>query len=307
MSGISALQAGQSDLELAACDAAVLLAPYVGTTPLLDLRAPGGGLNAALVNSSSPYRTVGNWTKDEGVRLTNSPTINDIKSHGKGSPTRKIASEAAKGINYNPQETNLLNLQNAWGFPLSAVNVNAQGEVLIAIPELPYNILWRAVLLTWDSFNGEDIIKFWIANRATVGERQDMQMTDSSTDNLGVALSFETDRAVGSPVLFGICGAGWTALSEVADTGFASGTALTGITATPATVELDLSDEDTQQITVVDSNTVNRTAQATYGTSDEMVAVVSTTGLITPVGAGTADITAAYGGHTDVVEVTVVA
>jgi hypothetical protein len=307
MSGISVLQAGQADLELAACDAAVLLAPYVGTTPILDLESGTGALDLTKIGSSSPYESVGNWTKDEGVTLTNKPTVNDIKSHGKGSPTRKLFSEAAKGITYTPQETKLINLQNSWGFPVSAVTVSTTGGVKINIPNLPYNIQWRAVLLAWDSFNGKDIFKWWVANKVSVGERQDMQMKDSNTDNLGVALSFEDPGGGVDPVIFGICGEGWVELNSMNNTGFALGTPLTGITATPGTVELDLSDAETQQITVTDSNLVNRTSQASYGTSDETVATVSAAGLITPHAVGTADITATYGGHTDVVAVTVIA
>lgn len=307
MSGISLLQGGQSDLELAAADAAVLLAPYLGTTPILNLESNTGGLDLTKIGASSPFEAVGNWTKDEGVTLTNKPVINDIKSHGKGSPTRKIASEAAKGITYTPQETKLINLQNAWGFPLSAVTVSTTGGIKINIPNLPYNIQWRAVLLAWDSFNGKDIFKWWVANKATVGDRQDQQMKDSNTDNLGVSLSFEDPGGGIDPVIFGICGEGWVDLSAVTNTGFATGTPLTGIDATPGTVTLDLSDAQTQQITVTDSNNVNRTAQASYGTSDETKATVSASGLVTPHATGTATITATYGGHTDTVAVTVVA
>lgn len=307
MSGISVLQGGQADLELAACDAAVLLAPYIGTVPILDLESVTGALDLTKIGASSPYETVGNWTKDEGVTLTNKPVVNDIKSHGKGSPTRKLYSESAKGITYTPQETKLINLQNSWGFPVSAVTVSVTGGVKINIPNLPYNIQWRAVLLAWDSFNGKDIFKWWVANKCSVGERQDAQMKDSNTDNLGVSLSFEDPGGGIAPVIFGICGEGWVDLNEVANTGFATGTALTGITVTPGTLALDVSDGDTQQLTVTDSNSVNRTAQAAYGTSDETVAVVSAAGVVTPVGAGAADIIATYGGHVDSVEVTVTA
>lgn len=308
MSGITTYQGGQSALELVAADAAVLLAPFVGTTPLTNLEAAGGGLDAAKVGAASPYESVGNWTKDEGVSLLNTVTVNDIKSHGKGSPTRKITSEAAKGIRYTPQELKLINLQNAWGFPVSAVSApSAHGGITIAIPELPYDILWRAVLLAWDSFNGHDIIRFWIANQARVGERQDQQMVDSNVDRLGVSLSFETDPAVGVPVIFGVCGQGWQELNTVANTGFFPSAALTGIDLTPATASLDLSDGQTLQLAVVDSNGQNRTASSAYGTSDETKAVVSASGRVTPVATGIATITATYGGHTDTATITVVA
>ena len=311
MSGISALQGGQADLELESADAAVLLCPYVGTSPILTLEdAAAGGLDLLKIGPTTPFQTVGNWTKDDGVTLLNSPTIIDIDSHGKGSPTKKIASKAPKGITYTPQETNLLNLQNYWGFPLSAVSgPSAFGGVTIAIPELPYGLLWRCVLLSYASYNGLDIIKYWIANRASVGDRKDSQMQDSNVDRLGVSLSFETDPAVpGVPVIFGMCGAGFQALGTSNKTGFNfSASPLSGIALTPSTAAIDVSDATTAQLTVVDSNGQNRTASAVYGTSDEMIATVSTTGLVHPVGAGSATITATYGGHTDTTVVTVTA
>ncbi|AVJ50231.1 major tail protein [Mycobacterium phage Mendokysei] len=307
MSGISLLQGGQADLELESADAAVLLAPYVTTTPLLTLEDPvNGGLDLAKVGPTTAMQTVGNWTKDEGVTLTNSPTIIDVKSHGKGSPTKKIASEAPKGIRYTPQETNLLNLQNYWGFPLSAVSGPSEhGGITIAIPELPYNLLWRCVLLSWSSYNGKDVIKYWIANRASVGDRQDAQMKDSDVDKLGVSLSFETDPAVpGTPVIFGVCGEGWKLLQENNKTGFDSLTPVTAITATPNPVSLTVGGS-AQQLTVKDSNNADRTALAVYGTSSASVCTVSATGLVTPVAAGTANITVVYGGFSIQVPVTV--
>lgn len=311
MSGISTLQGGQADLELESADAAVLLCPYVGTLPLLNLEdAAVGGLDLAKIGPTTSFQTVGNWEKDSGVTLTNSPTIVDIDSHGKGSPTKKLASKAPKGIKYTPQETNLINLQNYWGFPVSAVSNPSQfGGVTMGIPELPYQLLWRVVLLSWASYNGQDIIKYWIANRVSVGDRVDNQMTDSNVDRLGVSLSFETDPAVpGLPVIFGICGAGFQTLAANNKTGFNFSTApLTAISATPGTVTLDLSDHTSQQLTVVDSNMQNRTATAGYGSEDPSVATVSPTGLITPVGAGATVVNVSYGGVSDTVAVTVTA
>lgn len=308
MSGISTLQGGQADLEIQSADAAVLLQPYVGTQPILTLEDPtNGGLDLTKVGPSTSMQTVGNWEKDSGVTLTNSPTIIDIKSHGKGSPTKKIASEAPKGIKYVPQETNLINLQNYWGFPLTSVTgPSTHGGINIAIPELPYGLLWRCVLLSWSSYNGLDVIKYWIANRVSVGDRTDAQMQDSNVDRLGVSLSFETDPAVpGTPVIFGICGAGWQSIQDINKTGFGSaGAPITSITASPAG-PLTLAHGTTQQLTVVDSNSQDRTATASYGSTDSSTASVSSTGLVTAVAAGDAAINIAYGGQSDVVEITV--
>ena len=71
MSGISQYQAGQSDLELAARDLAVLLCPYDASHPLLPtLEATGGGLEIP-----DYYVSVGNFTKAAGVTLGHTPEI----------------------------------------------------------------------------------------------------------------------------------------------------------------------------------------------------------------------------------------
>src|SRR4051812_245008 len=121
MAGISVLQGGQADLELAAVDAAVLARPLASNAPITTLEAAGGGLDTTKINAASGFVTVGNFTKSGGVSLLNNPTINDIKSHGKGSPTRQIATEAEKAITYEPQEFKLINEQIKWGFTPDAV------------------------------------------------------------------------------------------------------------------------------------------------------------------------------------------
>lgn len=301
-------QLGQSDLELAACDTRVLLAPRVGTAPLTGLEdAASGGLDLAKIGSGSRFVTVGNHEKKAGVKLSNKPTINDIKSAGHGSPTRKLASESAKGITYTPQETKLINLQNSWGFTPSAVSApSTHGGITIAIPELPARTQWRVVLLAQDTYNGNDIFLYWIANLAEVGDRDDINLVDSNVIEQGVSLNFDTDPAVGIPVIFGACGQGFADLMAATDTG-GFYPDVTGITVSPTTASINaaVGAGHTQQLTVTDSNSVDRTATATYSSSATAKATVSATGLVTGVASGSATITATYLGKTATCAVTV--
>lgn len=302
MSGIAALQGGQSDLELSAADAAVLLRPLLPSTPILsNLEASGGGLDATLINAASGFQTVGNWTKSAGVTLTNNPTINDIKSHGKGSPTRQIASEAEKSITYDAQENiKLINLQNAWGFPLSAVSVpSANGGITIAFPELPTDILWQVVLLAWDYKYGGDVFRYWIGNKANLGKRGDQKMVDSNVEELPTTLTFQTHPALpGTPIVFGACGAGFRSINAANTTGFYP--APTGVTVAPTTAALTVAAGvgHTQQLTVTDSNGFDRTSVSTFSSSTPTKATVNTSGLITAVSAGTTNVTATWGSFT---------
>lgn len=82
---------------------------------------------------------------------------------------------------------------------------------------------------------------------------------------------------------------------------------VTGISSLPATVTLDISDEDTQQITNTFTPLGAMNQKVYYRSSDPTKATVSDTGLITPVAAGSATITITTddGGFTDTCVVTV--
>ncbi|OIN80869.1 hypothetical protein BMG05_11080 [Mycobacterium malmoense] len=299
---MTSIQNGQSDLELAGRETAVLMVPFTGSSPLTNLEASGGGLDPALFTN---LISVGNYTKKDGVKLSNNPTINDIKSSGKGSPTRQIASESAKGISFVPQELKAINVQNYWGIPASAFNApSANGGITVGIPDLPANLLWRVVLLGYDDYNGEDVWIYWIANKVSVGKRTDQSIVDSNVLEHGVDLTFLVDNAVGLPVIFGVCGQGWQTLNGVNDSGF--GAAVSGITLNAATAALTVAAGagHTKQLQVLDSNGIDVTDQATYTTSASGIATVSTLGLITAVAAGSATITAAFDGFTATCAVT---
>lgn len=65
---------------------------------------------------------------------------------------------------------------------------------------------------------------------------------------------------------------------------------VTGISITPATVTLDISDGDTQQLTAA-TTPASQGVVVTYASSDETKATVDENGLVTPVAAGEATIT----------------
>jgi uncharacterized protein YjdB len=309
MSGISTFQGGQSDLELPSADCAVMLRPAFGNAVLTNLEDSSlGGLDATKLNTASGFVTVGNWTKQAGLKLTNNPTINEIKSHGKGSPTALIPSEAEKSISYEPQEFKLINLKNAWGFPDSAVSsVSSKGGFTIQIPELPNIFGWQAVLLSWASYNGKDVFKYWIFNKATVGKRGDVDLSDGDVIKHPVTLTAQVHPALpGVPVVFGMCGAGLQDLAAATADGSIYKPA-TGVTVVPTTAALTAAAgvNHTKQLQVLDSNSVDRTATATFVSDTPAKATVSTTGLITAVAAGTANVTATWNSFSAICAVTV--
>jgi hypothetical protein len=292
----------QPDLELWAADSRVYHAPFSGTTPLLTLEDPAaGGIDRTKIGAGTKFAYVGNYEKKAGVKLSNKPTINKIMSAGRGSPTAYIPSEAEKGITYDPQQLNLLNLQLAWGFTPSAIStVSSKGGFTIGLPELPAMSQWRTVVLAQTTYNAKDVFFYWIANKSLVSDRQDINVLDSDTLNHPVSLGFLTDPSVGVPVIFGMCGAGLQDLvAATSDGSLYQASTATTIAPTTKALTVAVGANHTQQLTVTDSNGVDRTATATYLSSDVTKVTVSATGLMTAVATGTGiNVTATYGAFT---------
>lgn len=218
MSGISSYQSGQSDLELAARDLAVLLTPYTDTHPLLPtLEGSTGNLNIPAY-----YVSVGNFTKAAGVTLGHTPEITDVDSHGKASPTRQLPNRRVITIGFEPQETKLVNLSLYWGtdWLSNAPTLSANAGFAEAIPELPLNLKFRCILLGWDDFNGEDIFIYWIGNKANVSATTDTELVDSNVIRYPYTLNCQADNQNQSALTVGICGPGWEALQLANETGF---------------------------------------------------------------------------------------
>lgn len=218
MSGISTYQAGQSDLELAARDLTVLLVPYNDDAPLLTTLEDDDG--SLLIPEN--YISVGNFTKSAGVTLGHQPEINDIESHGKAGPTRQLASKRVVTIGFEPQETKLVTLSLYWGTDWleNVPELSLNSGFAAAVPDLPLNLKFRAILLGWDDFNGHDIFIYWIANKVNVSATQDTELVDSNVIRYPLTLNCQADDEAQSALTVGICGEGWQDLQSLANTGF---------------------------------------------------------------------------------------
>lgn len=205
----------QSDLELAPRDLSVLVAPYLGTSPLTNLENNTGDL---LIPPA--FITSGGFTKRGGVRLTNSPDMADIETHGESTPSRQLVTKRPITIGFEPQETHRYNLERYWGADFSSVTPSAHGGVAMVIPDLPLNLKYRVVLLGWDDFDTLDIYLWWIGNKCNIAKTDDQEMVDSDVLRYPYTLNLQSFN--GSPLTLGICGPGWAALQEANDTGFGS-------------------------------------------------------------------------------------
>lgn len=168
---------------------------------------------------------VGLHDKQAGGRLANAVTINDIRSHGEGGPTRQIPAQRDITIGLTPQETNRINLENWWGIDLSGVEYDASGGVTFGVDALPDVILKRTVLLGKDSYQGLPWYIAWIGNRTNVSERSEANLPDSEVATYPYVINFQgVDDLEDQPVIVDIFGPGWQAMIDAGvDPGFGGG------------------------------------------------------------------------------------
>lgn len=205
----------RSDLLLSARQLSVLIAPY--TTPVLQtLEDPTTG---ALVIPDA-FIPMGLHAKKTGGSLSNAQDINDIESHGRGTPTRQIPTKRTITLGFEPQETTRYNLEHYWGADWSATQVSNPGGVVMAVPELPLNIRYRVILLGKDDYNAAPIYLYWIGNKVNINKTDDQKITDAEVVTYPYTLNFQAEDTLLSPILVGIAGSGWAALQHTTTTGF---------------------------------------------------------------------------------------
>lgn len=209
----------RSDLLLAARQLGVLFAPY--TTTLLDNveDAATGGLSIP-----AAFIPMGLHEKKSGGSLSNAQDINDIESHGHGTPTRQLPTKRTITVGFTPQETHRWNLENYWGADWANVGLSAHGGFVAGVPELPLTTKYRCLLVGEDDFDGDAIYLFWIGNKVQINKTADQKITDAEVITYPYTVNFQADDVNKQPLLVGICGPGWDALQEANDgAGFGTG------------------------------------------------------------------------------------
>lgn len=166
---------------------------------------------------------VGLHEKQNGGRLANAVTINDIRSHGEGGPTRQLPTQRDITIGLTPQETTKQNLQNWLGTNLDGVGYDASGGITFGVEQLPDLILSRTVLLAKDKWNSLPWYIAWIGNRTNISERSETQLTDAEVATYPYTINFQgVDELLGQPLIVDIFGPGWEAMLDAGiDPGFA--------------------------------------------------------------------------------------
>lgn len=207
--------ATRSDLLLAARQLSVLIAPFT-TSVLTTLEDPATGA----LTIPTTFLPMGLSAKKTGGSLSNAQDINDIESHGHGTPTRQIPTKRTIALGFTPQETTRRNLEYYWGGDWDTVTHSVHGGVTMSVPELPLNLHYRVVLLGKDDYLGDPVYMFWIGNRVNINKTQDQKLMDADVLTYPYTLNFQAEPSLMSPLLVGLCGSGFEALKDVQDLGF---------------------------------------------------------------------------------------
>lgn len=280
----------QSSLEFAPLQFLAVFKPY--NSPkwgTLEDPATGDINPAALAGTTS----IGNLSKSQGFALDNAVKTTKVATHGMGGPSRIIQTGRDLTFTIEAQQKMRKTLELYFGVDLSGVVPTAKGGVSWDVPDLPIGTAHKVLFIAKDTTvtHGLDHYLAYKVNKAMVDKVRAIKGTDGDIIAFGIDLMPITDDGAVSPMSVEEFGPGWKPLNSVTDTGFFPTTELT---ITPATVTGTAG--GTQQLTVTDNNTFDRTAQASYGTSDPTKATVDPNGVVHFVAAGTATITASYKG-----------
>lgn len=280
----------QSNLEFSPGQFLVVAKPYLSPKWGLFEDAATGDMSAAALAGTT---SLGNLSKSGGYGLDNATTSNKIKTHGMAGPSRIIQSERNLTFTVEAQQTMRLTLELFFGTDLSGVTPSAKGGISFDIPDLPIGKSYKMAFIARDlsPVDGQPHYVAYKGNKVQVDKVKAIKGQDNDIVAYGIDLVPLTDDGASSPLTYEEFGLGWKPLNSVTDTGFFP---VTSLTITPSSVSLAAA--ATQQLTVTDNNTFDRTAQATYSTSDPTKATVNAAGLVTAVASGSATITATYKG-----------
>ncbi|MFD4457699.1 Ig-like domain-containing protein [Nocardia sp. NPDC058480] len=293
-----ALKEKNDALVMSALDWAVLLRPWAPGAPNM----PVDLCDAAGVLQSLPagWKTSGEIQKAAGVNLAPEIQTSNIDGYGSSGPRRTLVTGETFTIGYFAQEWRKIN-QELWHNVDMSTVAATPGKGYTARKTSSLNMrFYSAILIGQDSGSGGDLYPFFKFPKVSVSQKAAMAGQQGSELGLPCTLTVYDDADFGGMYDFGVSGAGFDSIAT--DAGFVG--AAISINSSPAAASLAVA--EVLQLTVIDNNGFDRTAECTWTSSNLSRATVSTSGLVTAVATGAAaTITATLGALTDTSLVTV--
>lgn len=289
------LRRGNTNLEFAALDWAIALAPKSVAIPATFSDGSGN------VVAPTGFLPVGNLDKKAAVKIANAITSTPVDTYGEQTATRIIRKSRDVTVDWTMQETRAISLSAFWGQDFTGATADpTSGEVNLVLTESSQNLEWRMVMIARDGLDGAEIYTIIDGPRVTLSKSGDITTNDDGIQMYPVTMQLLKDTTTYNyAARISYAGAGFKPLAAAA--GFM--TPATSITMHPATATMTAA--DVLQLTVLDNNGVNRTGSCTYVSGTPAHATVSTGGLVTAVASGTSTVTAHFGSLTATCAVTV--
>lgn len=245
------------------------------------------------------WKQIGEIQKAAGVNITPDTQTTPIEGYGSSNPRRTLVTSETFAIDFLAQEWRKQNLSMWHNTDLSSVNATpGQGFKARKTSQLGLQY-YSILLLGLDGTPGSEIYIWFEFGKTAVTQRQAMSGQQNAELGMPLTLNVFEDSEWGALYDFGVAGSGFDDIAV--DAGFLS--AATSIMVHPATG--DLVAEELLQLTVIDDNGQNRTAECTFESATPAAATVSASGLVTGVATGSAVVTATLGALTDTCTVTV--
>lgn len=274
---------GNTDLEIAALDWAIALAPKSVAIPTSFSDASSAIL--PLTN----FLPVGNLDKKAAVKIANAITSTPVDTYGEQGPTRIIRKSREITVDWTMQETKAISLSAYWGQDFTGATADAtSGELNLVISESSHNLEWRMVMIARDGDDGNEIYTIIDGPRVTLQKSGDITTADDGIQMYPVTMQLLKDTTYGYAARISYAGPGWKPLASAA--GFEA--APTAINVSPSAATLVVN--EVLQLTVLDDHGVDRTDQCTFTSGTPAKATVSSTGLVKAIATGTSTVTASY-------------
>jgi hypothetical protein len=284
---LSALKAAQNSLLLKPLDAVVFLAPWYTAAPTSYTDS-----TATLQTLPTAFKSVGYIDKKSGVAFARNITAAPIDSYGELEPTRDDVTDDVTTLEFEPQETNVTTLQLTTNTNLAAVLADgSSGEVFFAQPIAPQITYYSAIVIGKDGNDAAPIYIIKHMPKVAVTKYAGEQWTPTTLVSQKLTLTAFKDDTVGYAVGHGFGGLGWKNI--LSQTGFTY--TVSAITVTPTTLSLSHTGSPSAPLVVKDQmGTVIPNASVTFTSSQTSYATVASTGIVTPVAAGSTTVTASY-------------
>lgn len=300
----AALKDKQDPLVFAALDWAVYLHKHASGLSYIptDLFDTNGDLQAF---ADTDWKSAGEIQKKSGLDITADASYSSVEGYGSAQPRLMLPTSESFGINFTAQEWRKFILEMWLNQDLSLISATpGKGFKVRKSAELNLQY-YTAVVIAKFGTTAAPIYPYFVFPKCIVTKRGNISGQIGAELPIPLTLTpFEDPTWTGGAGVFefGVGGSGFDTIAEEA--GFAS--AASAITVHPDTLALNASGNELGQLTVIDNNGFNRTAECTFASSDATKATVSSPGgLVRALAAGSTTITATLGAITDTCVVTV--